>query len=119
MNKLSLQLLCVFCICAAFCPVTVRAQATSGDLTGTVFDASGATIPNATVIALNDATGVKSAAQTNAGGVYRFTNLPIGRYTLLGSASGFSSNTLKNVDLTLNNTITANLTLEVGKVGTS
>src|SRR5580698_1597614 len=109
MKKCSWWLLCVFSLMIS--ANTLFAQANSGDLTGTVFDTSGAAIPNATVVALDDSTGVKTTAQTNAGGVYRFTNLPVDRYTLTASASGFSTDTLKNVDVTLNNTITANLTL--------
>lgn len=100
-------------------PTNGLAQAISGDLIGTVFDSSGAAIPGASVEALNDATGVKTSAQANAAGVYRFTNLPIGRYTVSASATGFSSDQLKNVDVALNNTATANLTLKVGSVGTT
>src|SRR5580704_13687803 len=92
-----------FAFCAAFCSVSARAQAISGDLTGTVFDSSGAAIPGASVAALNDATGVKAATLANASGVYRFTNLPIGRYTVIATMSGFSTDQLKNVDITLNN----------------
>ncbi|HLK22368.1 MAG TPA: TonB-dependent receptor [Bryobacteraceae bacterium] len=88
-------------------------------MTGSVLDSSGAAIPNATVIASNDETGVQTTTQSNAGGVYRFTNLPVGRYTITASATGFTTDTLKNVDVALNNTVTANLTLNVGKVGTT
>jgi len=111
--------LCVLCLCLSIFSGTAYAQANSGDLTGTVFDASGAAIPNATVVALEDETGVRTSATTNAGGGYRFTNLPAGRYTLTASAAGFTTDTLKNVDVTLNNTVTANLTLAVGSVGTT
>ena len=111
--------LILLALCFAFYSGTARAQAVSGDLTGTVLDASGAGIPNATVTALNDDTGVKTSTQANGNGVYRFTNLPIGRYTVTASASGFTTDTLKNVDLTLNSVLTANLTLSVGTVGTS
>src|SRR5271170_7994127 len=69
MKNKSLWLLCVFCIGLTFTG-TAFAQANSGDLTGTVLDTSGAAIPNAIVTALNDETGVKTAAQTNSGGVY-------------------------------------------------
>jgi hypothetical protein len=107
----------------AFCfflnPTFVHAQATSGDLTGTVIDASGAGIPNATVVAANDATGVRSTTQTNASGVYRFSNLLVGRYTVTASASGFSTDTLKNIDLELNSVLTANLSLAVGTNATT
>ncbi len=100
-------------------PGFVHAQATSGDLTGTVLDASGAAIPNASVVATDDATGVKATTTTNAEGVYRFNNLLIGRYSVTASASGFSADTLKNIDLALNSVITANLTLAVGTSATT
>lgn len=93
------------------------AHAISGYLTGTVLDASGAGIPNATIAALNDATGVKATTQSNSTGVYRFTNLPVGRYTLTTTAAGFTTDQLKNVDLTLNTVVTANITMAVGTVG--
>ena len=118
MKNKSLWLLCILCIGLTFTG-TAFAQAISGDLTGTVLDTSGAAIPNATVTAVNDETGVKTTAQTNSGGVYRFNNLAVGRYTLTANASGFTTDTLKNVDLTLNNTVTANMTLAVGTVGTT
>jgi hypothetical protein len=119
MKRFSLWALCVLCLCLTFFSGSAYAQANSGDLTGAVLDSSGAAIPNATVEALNDETGVKYTAQTNASGVYRFSNLPVGRYTLTAAASGFSTDTLKNVDLTLNTVVTANMTLSIGKVGTT
>ncbi len=106
-------------LCFLLNPWFVRAQAISGDLTGTVLDASAAGIPNATVVAIDDATGVKSSTQTNAAGVYRFNNLLIGRYSITASAPGFATDTLKNVDLALNSVITANLTLAVGTNATT
>ena len=106
-------------LCFVLCPGFLHAQAISGDLTGAVLDASGAAIPNATVVAVNDATGVKASAETNASGVYRFSNLPAGKYSVTGSATGFATDTLKNVEVTLNNVITANLTLQVGTNATT
>jgi Carboxypeptidase regulatory-like domain len=118
MRTRTIWLSLLVCLCFGFYSGTARAQAISGDLTGTVFDVSGAGVPNATVVALNDATGVKTTAQSNASGVYRFTNLPIGTYTLTASAAGFANDTVKNVELTLNSVLTANLTLAIGAVGT-
>src|SRR5581483_8291976 len=74
-----------------FVPTAVFAQAISGDLTGTISDPSGAAIPSANVAATNDATGVKTSVLANASGVYRFSNLPVGRYTLTASAAGFTA----------------------------
>ena len=102
-----------------FIPTAGFAQAISGDLTGAITDPSGAAIPAATIVATNDATGVKTTTLTNATGVYRFSNLPVGRYTLTGSAAGFTTATVNGLDVTLGNVLTANLTLPVGAVGTT
>ncbi len=100
-------------------PAIVRAQAVSGDVTGIVADASGAGIPNANVLARNEATGVKASTTSNDNGIYRLSNLPIGRYTITGTASGFASNSLKGVDVSLSTVVTANLSLEVGATATT
>jgi hypothetical protein len=91
------------------------AQLVSGNLTGTVYDASGATVPNATVVAHNDATGVENTATSLSAGEYRITNLPAGTYTVTVTAAGFSKAELKGVAIELNLTATANVTLQVGK----
>jgi hypothetical protein len=91
------------------------AQLVSGNLTGTVYDASGATVPNATVVAHHDATGVDTATTSQSAGEYRITNLPAGTYTLTVMAAGFSKAELKGVGIELNVTATANVTLQVGK----
>ncbi len=101
------------------CPTAVWAQAVSGDVTGTVLDLTGAAVQNAAVSAANEATGVKATAQTTAEGTYRFTNLPVGSYTITAAAVGFSTATVKNVTVALNTVVTANLTVEVGKASTT
>ena len=103
----------------AFVSAAAFGQAVSGDLVGSLFDASGAGIPNATVTAQNDATGVKTTVTTEGSGGYRFQNLPVGAYTVTGSASGFSASTVKNVQIQLNATLTQNLTLSVGTAATT
>jgi hypothetical protein len=80
-----------------------------------VYDASGATVPNATVIARNDATGFESTTTSLSGGEYRIVNLPGGTYTVSITAAGFSKAELKGVDIELNVTATANVVLQVGK----
>jgi len=58
------------------------AQSISGDLSGTVYDASGAIVPNASVVVKNDATGVESSTTSSATGEYHVSNLPAGRIRL-------------------------------------
>ncbi len=90
------------------------AQTTSGELTGTVFDATGAVVPEATVTATNPSTGVVATATTTTAGQYRLNNLLAGKYDLAVTKSGFTKTELKGVDVRLNQSATANITLEVG-----
>jgi hypothetical protein len=91
-------------------------QTIDGNVVGTVLDPSGASIPSANVELLNVATGVKSVAKTTTAGDYRFSNVPVGNYTITVAASNFTTASLKDVAVDLNNTTTANLTLQVGTV---
>ena len=104
---------------AALLPSGVVGQAISGDLVGTVYDASGAVVSHATVVAINEATNAKATTATNPSGEYRFSNLLVGKYDLTVSAAGFSATTLRAVPVELNKTATANLSLEVGKLATT
>jgi hypothetical protein len=56
---------------------------------GTVTDPAGAVIAKASVIATNEATGVKYTTESQADGGYLFPQLPIGTYTIKISAPGF------------------------------
>ncbi|HUO28003.1 MAG TPA: carboxypeptidase regulatory-like domain-containing protein [Bryobacteraceae bacterium] len=61
----------------------------SGDITGTVTDPSGASLPGATVVLNNSGTGATQSATTNAQGLYRFALIPPGTYNVSVAASGF------------------------------
>src|SRR5690242_777517 len=95
------------------------AQLTSGNVTGTVFDPTSATVPGATVVARNTATGVENTTTSTSAGGYRFENLPIGTYTISVTAPGFTKAEVENVRVELNATVTANLTLAIGQATTS
>src|SRR5215472_2463160 len=96
-------------------PALLNAQAVSGELTGTVYDATGASIPNATVTATNTETGVQTAAETTSTGQYRLRNLPAGTYNVNVVAAGFTASQVKNIAVNLNVTSTENFTLQVGE----
>jgi hypothetical protein len=115
----SVSLLAAIAILSIMEPASLSAQATSGDLTGTISDPSGAVVPNASVSAVNEATGIKTAATSGSDGGYRFNNLPVGVYTLTASATGFAVASVKNVAVQLSATITQNLTLPVTAASTT
>jgi hypothetical protein len=105
-------------ILAAF-SVSLLAQSTSGALAGTITDATGATVPGATVTATNTATGVTATTITSSSGEYRLSNLLVGTYDLTVTASGFTKQQQKGLIVELNKTSTKNLTLQVGEAATT
>jgi hypothetical protein len=97
----------------------IWAQAISGDIVGTVIDATKALVPNAVVTAENTQTGVKTSTKSNSSGDYRFTDLPVGSYTVTATATDFGTTRLRDVTVKLNQAITVNITLEVGVASTT
>ena len=88
MELRKVRFLGVILIALAGC-VASFAQSISGDLSGTIFDATGASVPNATVIAKNDATGVETTGKSTATGEYHLSNLPPGNLYDYGDGAGF------------------------------
>ncbi len=64
---------------------------TDGAIGGTVFDASGAVVPNATVTVHNNGTNAEQTVTTEESGYYRVTRLQPSIYTVTVSAKGFNS----------------------------
>jgi len=67
-----------------------NAQAGSATVSGSVFDASHAAIPNATVTLERASTGVKTTTVSNASGSFVLPPVPPGHYQLTVSAQGFT-----------------------------
>jgi hypothetical protein len=109
----------ILLLAVAIVCVPTSAQTTSGALVGTVLDASGAGVPSATVEATNIDTNVSASTTTNDRGEYRLSNLLVGRYNLTVTAPGFAAAKLANIDVQLNVTQTANVTMQVGQVATT
>ena len=119
MNKQILGLFLALAALLGLACVPASAQLVSGNLTGNVLDATGASVPNATVIAHNDATGIDTTTTSTSAGEYHFYNLPAGTYSVSATAKGFSKAELRNVAISLNVTSTANITLQVGATTTT
>jgi hypothetical protein len=95
-------------------PVPAAAQSlTTGDITGTVTDPTGAVVPNATVMLKNTESGAIQTRSTNPRGSYRFPLLSPGTYSISVSASGFQS-IKKTVAVAVGQTAAANIHLELG-----
>lgn len=98
------------------CAVMAHAQKYLGGINGTVTDAGGAVIPKATVTVEDVGTHFKTTAETNASGAYSFPALNPGTYTVSSTASGFGTDTRKEVVLTAGALQTIDLTLAASGV---
>src|ERR1700751_2835335 len=120
-NKNHLKVFCYLFVIAGIGMLTrpVAGQETSGNLAGTIVDASGAAVPNANVTAMNETTGVKTPTVASGSGEYRLPNLLPGTYDVSATATGFAASETKGVTVPLNQTVTINVTLRVGAVSTA
>src|SRR5262245_10289528 len=105
----------VFCFAGALLAVDVFAQAT-GQLTGSVSDASHAAVPGAEVTATGIATGLERKTTTNQQGDYTLPFLPPGEYRVRAQKEGFRQVSRDNVRLEVNQVARVDFALEVGEV---
>jgi len=89
--------------------------ATTGSISGTVKDPSGAVIPGATVTATNAATNIQAKTISDDNGLYAFPSLPVGRYTVKVEEEGFGTQTRSNLQVDANGALLADLTLEMAE----
>jgi hypothetical protein len=101
-----------------FVPVIVfaQSQALNGQIEGTVLDANGAVVPNATVTVKNVETGVEREVKTDESGFYRVPLLPLGTYRITVEAPNFKRLVREGVSLTTGQTATIDVMLEAGEV---
>ena len=99
--------LCLLTFTLCWLALPARAQTVTGTLEGRVADQASAVVPGALVIMRNVETGQARTVKTNAEGFYRAPFLPLGQYTVTASANGFATTKQENVQVTLNQTLTA------------
>ena len=105
-------LLAVFALAAG----VARAQlAGTGTISGTVQDATGAVVGNATVTATNVDTNGTTTRTTTTAGDYNLSSLIPGNYTVTVTASGFEGYKQENITVDALNTVAVNVKLSVGQ----
>ena len=90
-----------------------RSQSTQAGLRGTVHDASGALIPQATIVVHRLETNTDRALSSGPDGQYSFTNLDPGSYELRISATEFRSEVDTNLRLDARQQLLFDVTLQV------
>ncbi len=89
-------------------PVALGQGTTTGTLSGTVVDSSGAAVPGAQITAGNNAQGTNRQVTSGANGGFSFYLVPIGQYTLSISAAGFANTTVSAVQVNAGATTSVN-----------
>lgn len=92
------------------------AQKTTGDITGTVTDPSGAVVTNATITIENTGTGLKRVVTSSGSGNFSAAELPPGAYKITATASGFKTTT-RDATVAAAQITTSNFALQVGAQG--
>src|SRR5271167_1564857 len=104
----------LFLLSLALSPVVLSQSSSTGALTGTVKDSSGAVVPNATVTATSVGTSQTRTSATDSNGTYKFGFLPPGPYKLKFEAAGFGATEVPSVTIVVTETDVFDETLQVG-----
>jgi Carboxypeptidase regulatory-like domain/TonB-dependent Receptor Plug Domain len=109
--------ICVLFVIALCLVAPAYAQLSTGSISGTVKDPSGAVIPGVSVTLSNPGViGGNKQAITNERGAYQFTRLVPGRYSVKAELVGFRPAGRENLAVNADVTVRADLTLEVGNI---
>jgi len=90
------------------------AQTPTAVVNGTVVDATGGTVPDAKVVVISQETNVASTKTSSADGTFVIVNLLPGNYVLTVEKAGFKKAAFPVFKLDVNQTLTENITLQVG-----
>ena len=93
---------------------TALGQRITGSITGTVNDPQGAVVPSATIKATNVETGFSRTVNSGADGAFLVQYLPVGRYRVEVTATGFKKYVAENVVIAVDQTNSLSATLTLG-----
>ncbi len=94
-------------------PPAIFAQTSTAKLEGTVLDAQGKAVVDATVTLTNSATGASKVLRTDSNGAYSFEGLAAGKYSLEAAAGGFGKVSRAAISLADGETQHVSLTLTI------
>ena len=99
------------------CQIVLQAQITTGSISGTVTDQTGAVVPGANVTVKGEA-GQQYTAVTKGDGVYTIPGVPAGTptYTVTITAPSFKTAVIQNVKVDVATPATVNAQLEPGNI---
>ena len=106
---------CVLLVAGFTATFAFGQNANTGEIKGTVQDATGAVVEGAKVTITNVQTGVTIVSATNSSGIYDVPSVPTGEYTITFSKAGFKEFVRQGLTLEIQ-TIGVDATLQVGSI---
>src|SRR5437899_3737369 len=102
-------------LCLVFAPAVAHAQGvgSSGDIRGVVTDPAGAVIAKATIVAEDTVKGIRRTSVTDGNGQYEFTGLPPGTDRVTAKISGFQTEILKDVTVSVGQTLLLDIGMKI------
>jgi hypothetical protein len=100
-------------------PTLAFAQAGSGELTGEVRDPTAGLVANAHVTLTQVQTGLTYISTTTSGGIYVFSSLKPGLYTLVVEATGFKRFVRENIAVATGERVHVDVALTIGSISES
>jgi hypothetical protein len=107
-----LLILALFVACSLDSPLS--GQATSGSISGHVFDQNNAVVIDATIQIANLDTQIATTAKSGSTGLYIFPSLPPGNYEIKVIKSGFQETVIPRLSLGVQDNISHDFVLTVG-----
>ncbi len=106
--------ICIAVFVLAVAVVSYAQVASTGAISGTVRDSTGASLPGATAVITNQGTGVSHTVTTNSAGFYSAESIPAGPYTVAISKDGFKQSVTRDMQIDPGVRRANDVTLQVG-----
>ncbi len=103
-------------VCMLASTATFAQSFTTGEITGTVTDPTGAVLPNVTVTLKSVEKGNTQTGTTNSQGAYRFSLLSPGNYTISAEAPSFKTTSVSQ-QVSVGAVAITNIKMELGSTG--
>lgn len=114
MATINRYILCIVTVVFLSIGVFGQSQATTGLIQGSVTDPNGAVVVGASIKIRNVDTGFERTVTANSDGFFSAPLLPLGKYTLTASSSGFAPVTYENLAVSVGQTIALRIEMKVG-----
>lgn len=96
--------------------LTLWAQSPQGTITGTITDSQGARVPAVEVVATQVDTNLTFKGSSSQDGTYVIPALPVGRYEVTATSSGFKTFRRTDIQLEVAQRLRLDITLELGQL---